>query len=266
MSDRPHGYARYKLDGCHCYTCAWAVSEYTHQRETAVKAGTWQPYVPAAPVREHIRRLQECGMGLRAIATAADVDRKRLQGIITGRPDRSTGPQEKVRPHIAIAVLRVEPTLDTLAPRALVTSTGTHRRLQALMAAGWPKSHLADRMGWTYTNLSALLKNERVMVQTARAARDLYDQLWNVAPVSQGVAAHIAARTQARAADRRWAPVGAWDDDTIDDPSTLPDWTGACGTADGFNGHRRMGHRPCRPCRAAYRRAHQTNPPIKDAA
>lgn len=71
MAERPHGYARYKLDGCRCYTCGWARAQYEENRQRAIAYGTWQPHVPAAPVREHIVQLQQCGMGLRAIAAAA---------------------------------------------------------------------------------------------------------------------------------------------------------------------------------------------------
>lgn len=47
----------------------------------------------------------------------------------------------------------------------------------------------------------------------------------------------------------RWAPVGAWDEDTLDDPDAAPDWTGRCGTPGGAEAHRRRGTPTCQACR-----------------
>lgn len=251
MSDRPHGYARYRLDGCRCYTCGYARSRYDENRTKAITAGTWQPYVDASPVRAHIRTLQDCGMGLRTIASAASIDRKRLQAILNGRTDRGTGPQEKVRPDLAAAVLAVEPTLENLAPATLIHPVGTRRRLHALVAAGWPQARLAERLDMTPANYSSMLQREHVLVRRALAARALYEDLWNADPREHGVGLQPYNRARNQAKARQWAPLGAWDDDTIDDPAAQPDWTGRCGTPEGYNAHR--GHRIplCEPCREA---------------
>lgn len=251
MSNRPHGYARYRLDGCRCYVCAYARSQYDDNRTRALIAGTWQPWVSAEPVRTHIRHLQSCSMGLRAIAAAAGVDRKRLQAILNGRPERGTGPQETVRPAIAAAVLAVEPTLDTLGGNTVIAAVGTTRRLQALVAVGWPHMHLAAEMGWTPSNFGVLIVADTVMVKTARVARDLYDRLWNVDPLTHGASLRGATEAKQRAEQARWAPPGAWDDDHIDDPAAFPDWTGHCGTVRGVTAHDEHGIPLCPPCQGA---------------
>jgi hypothetical protein len=252
MSTRPHGYARYRLDGCRCYTCGWARSQYDENRAKAITAGTWQPWTDAEPVRAHIRTLQDCGMGLRAIAAAAGVDRKRLQAITAGRSERVTGPQEKVRPALAAAVLAVEPTLDNLAPSTLINPAGTRRRIQALVAIGWPQRHLAVRLGMTPNNFGAMLGREHVLVRRALAVRDLYDQLWQADPLDHGATPAGVTRARKHAATNRWAPPAAWDDDRIDDPAAFPDWTGQCGTPQGYAIHVRLGLMPaCQPCRDA---------------
>lgn len=251
MSDRPHGYARYRLDGCRCYVCGYAVSRYNENRDKAIIAGTWQPWVDAEPVRVHIRHLQSCSMGLRAIAAAANVDRKRLQSLLNGRPERGTGPQEKVRPALAAAVLAVEPSLDNLAGGMVIAATGTTRRLRALVAVGWPQMNLAAEMGWTPGNLGTLIAAPTVTVRTARLVRAVYERLWNVDPLAHGATATGINWAKAWAAEARWAPVGAWDDDTIDDPAAFPDWTGRCGTARGPGLHTEFGIPLCDPCRAA---------------
>lgn len=223
MRDRPHGYARYRLDGCRCYTCGYARSQYDENRAKAITAGTWQPYVDAAPVRDHIRTLQDCGMGLRTIAAVAGVDRKRLIAILAGRSERGTGPQQKVRPELSAAVLAVEPTLENLAPNTLINPTGTRRRVQALGSSGWPQARLAGRLGMTPGNFSTMLQREHVLVRRALAVRALYDDLWNADPRDHGVDTQAYSRALNHAKANGWAPVGAWDDDTIDDPAATPD-------------------------------------------
>ncbi len=221
MPDRPHGYARYKLDGCRCYPCAAAVSEYNLNRERAIAYGTWNPWTPAEPVRQHVRTLQACGLGLRRIADAAGVNRKTLQALLGGRPARGTGPQEKLRAAIAAAILAVEPTLDLLGDKTVIDGSGTRRRIQALVTIGWSQAKLAERLGWEPGNLSALLRRDRTVAATARAVRALFDELWDQAPPEAGHRDKIgASRARAHARAAGWQPPQAWDDDLIDVPDS----------------------------------------------
>lgn len=260
-TERPHGYARYRLDGCRCYACGFAASQYREAVEHARRRGTWQPWTDAAPVRAHIERLRSCGMGVRVIASVAGVRRQRLQAILSGRPERGTGPQKQVRPALAAAVLAVEPTLDNLGAKAVISSLGTTRRLQALVAQGWPMMHLAHQLGWAPGNFSVLMKQPTVIVATARLVRDAYAQLWNADPAEYGATQVGITRAKQYARRAEWAPTGAWDEETIDDPAARPEWTGVCGTPQGENVHRRDGILPvCSPCREAmaeYRRKHR---------
>ncbi|MGW9032080.1 hypothetical protein ACWGQ5_50460 [Streptomyces sp. NPDC055722] len=229
--------------------------QYGDNRNRAIAYGTWQPWVDAEPVRIHIGYLRSCGMGLRAIAAAADVDRKRLQAIVTGWPARGAGPQAKDRPAIA-AVLAVEPIWENRAPSTLISPLGTRRRAHALVAVGWPQQHLAARVRVLPRNFGQMLGREHVLVSRALAVRGMYDELWNADPAEYGATPGGIARARAYAAAYGWAPVGAWDDDTIDGPEAFPDWTGQCATPEGFWGHRSLQHPACPPCRAAFN-AHQ---------
>ncbi|MFF9898477.1 hypothetical protein [Streptomyces longispororuber] len=251
MSARPHGYARYRLDGCRCYTCAWARSRYDENRAKAIIAGTWQPWVDAEPVRAHLRSLQACGMGLRAIAAAAGVGRSRLQAVLTGRPERGTGPQKQVRPALAAAVLAVDPTLDNLAPSTLINPAGTRRRAHALVAVGWPQQNLATALNMQPGNFGDMLARPHVLAGRARQMRELYAERWNADPAAHGATPAGITRARRHAAAKGWAPPGAWDEDTIDDPAAFPEWTGVCGTPQGRSVHRRIGIPECQPCRDA---------------
>lgn len=219
---RPHGYTRYKVDGCRCYTCCFANSEHDKAMRRAIAYGTWQPYVNAQPMREHLLRLREAGMGMRRIAELSGVDRRRLQAVLVGRPHRGTGPQERVRPANAAAVLRVEVSLETIAPSAIVHSAGTQRRIQALVAIGWPQAHLANGISMLPKNLSRLLRSDQVMARTALAVRALYAELWNQDPRRHGVDNQAYSRARNAAAAAGWPPPAAWDDDEIDLPDATP--------------------------------------------
>jgi hypothetical protein len=220
VNDRDHGYARYKLDGCRCYTCGYAASVYNEARDRAIAYGNWQPWADAAPVREHLLRLRTCGLGLRRIAELASVDRQRLQDILHGRPERGAGPQQQVRPALASAVLAIEPTLENLAPSTPVSAVGTRRRLQALVARGWPQAQIAARLGWKDTNFSVLIRADRTLARTALAVRDLYTGISGQDPRAHGVSLQAYSRARNAATAASWPPPAAWDDDTIDDPAT----------------------------------------------
>lgn len=251
MPDRPHGYARHKLDGCRCYTCGWAVSQYRANRERAIAYGTWQPWTDATPTRDHILALRDCGMGSRQVAALADVARTDVLRAVSLPPSLGGGQREKIRPATAAAILSVEPTLDNLAPATVISATGTTRRLQALVASGWPQQAIADRLGVRPGNLATLLRRDRTLVRTARAVRDLYAALWLTDPMTVGVSAVSVGRSRAVGDLHGWAPVGAWDEDTIDDPAAEPEWTGVCGSVQGYEIHRRLGTRTCARCRTA---------------
>lgn len=96
------------------------------------------------------------------------------------------------------------------APR--VSSVGISRRLQALMALGWPQAELGRRLGLPQSWLSRLTTGHRPSVNPATAERviALYEQLSMTPGPSPSARRH--------ATGKGWAPPLAWDDDTIDDP------------------------------------------------
>ncbi|MFD8384268.1 hypothetical protein ACFV2X_38100 [Streptomyces sp. NPDC059679] len=245
--ERPHGYARYKLDGCRCYVCAWAVSRYNEHRQKAITAGTWRPWANAAPIRAHVQAIRAAGLALDDLTKVTGVGRGTLNHLLWGTPAA-----EKIRSESAAVLLSYRPRLEDYSPGSLIDPTGTRRRIQALVVAGWPLTHLAARLGLFRQNFVRLLTAERVTVAVARSIRDLYDQLWRADPVEGGATPTGAARARKYAAERQWAPVGVWDDDTMDDPASFPDWTGKCGTPEGYRAHYDMQIMPaCQPCRHA---------------
>ncbi|OLE25511.1 MAG: hypothetical protein AUG49_10585 [Catenulispora sp. 13_1_20CM_3_70_7] len=141
----------------------------------------------------------------------------------------------------------------------LTSATGTVRRLQALITAGWPPPILSAELLAGRTEAARLLRARRVAVRTARRVADLYDRLWDIDPAAHGATQEAIRRAKARAEAARWAPATAWDDDRIDDPCAVPDWTGHCGTTKGVDLHHRHDIPLCPPCRAAINRRRLRN-------
>ncbi|WP_326828716.1 hypothetical protein OIE13_22660 [Streptosporangium sp. NBC_01810] len=219
MSDREHGYARYKLDGCRCYPCAAAMSDYVRNRKRAIAYGRWEPYVDAEPVRVHVKTLSEFGIGWKRVAALAGISSGSMSKLLYGVPSQGRDPSKRIRPEAAVKILAIEPTLDLLGAAVSIDASGTRRRLQALVATGWSQSKLGVRLGIDPQNFSSMLRRAKVLVGTARAVRDLYDELWDQAPPEGTHRDKIAAsRARNHAATKSWLPPQAWDDDLIDLP------------------------------------------------
>lgn len=213
---RPHGYARYRLDGCRCYTCGYARSVYDENRNKAIAAGTWQPYADAQPVRDHLAALSKAGIGYKRAAALAGVSVTAVQQMLFGRRGNPPGP--RIKRETAEALLEVRPTLARTAGHAVIDGTGTARRIQALTCAGWSLTAQASGIGWTVQNYTKLTGGSPVIAATARAVAGLYDELsMKPAPPS-----YSATRARNHAARHGWLPPLAWDDDTIDSPAAVP--------------------------------------------
>lgn len=198
--------------------CA-ACYETRRTRDTAY--GRWETlYTDATPVRAHIAALRAAGMGTRAIAAAAGVNRQNIQQALIGRPDRGTPPSRKMLRRIADAILAVpvpEVPHSGVAAGARVSAVGTTRRLRALVAIGWTQAALCEQLGWKPENGSRLFRGATTTVTAATAQKvaALYDNL--------SMTPGPSLRARAHAQTQRWAPPLAWDDTAIDNPNARPD-------------------------------------------
>lgn len=96
----------------------------------------------------------------------------------------------------------------------LVDSTGTARRIRALMAIGWTAAGIAAHGPWaTGDALLELAKRQRIHIDNRNEVARIYDDLCMTPGPS--------ANTRRRALAKGWAPPLAWDD--IDDPAETPD-------------------------------------------
>lgn len=214
MSTHIPSRSRY-VAGCRCAGCTAQNSAYNCRwsRLSGYDGVASTDLIDAAPVREHVQRLLNAGMGTRAIAAAANVDRKRVTTLLSGRPERGTPPTRRLRPDTAAALMAV-----TAAPHR-VCSDGPRRRIDALGAIGWTRTRLAARLGMTVQNLSWALQRPQVSAATGEAIRALYEELWNSPPTaaSRFEQAGIT-RAIATAREQGHPPPAGWDDDLIDLP------------------------------------------------
>lgn len=221
-----HGtHACYVLDRCRCWPCAKANTAYESMRSRQKAYGRWEPYIHAGPAVAHVRTLMAAGIGLKQITKLTGVSGGMLWKLVYGKrgPDGVPRPSTQIRRETAERLFKVQPGVDSLAGGAFIDSTGTLRRLQALIAMGWSQSKLGERIGVTGSNFGQLLRRGRVTKQTAQRVAKLYDELWDTPPPSATHRDRITvsrARNYARA--HGFAPPLAWDDDTIDDPAARP--------------------------------------------
>ncbi len=102
-------------------------------------------------------------------------------------------------------------------PGAHVDATGTRRRIEALLAAGWRNTDIGGRLGVTKATLYNYREATHVLRRTAARVAAVYDGMQHRRGPSP-----IAA---ARAVKAGYVPPIGWDDDTIDDPAAGP-WQG----------------------------------------
>jgi len=194
---------------------------YERNRNRQKAYGRWQPMlVDAEPVRAHVQALQAAGLGGRRISELSGVSRTSLTALITGRPNRGTGPSRTVRADTAQKLLAIplpDRPMAVVKSGARLDACGTIRRLQALVAIGWSQTMLCEELGWWDGNATRLFLGKQVWVtaSTARKVAQLYDRKSMTAGPNQSA--------RDRAKRKRWAPPLAWDDDLIDDPNAHPD-------------------------------------------
>lgn len=222
-------YTAYK---CRLPACVDRYNTSVRNRIRAQKAGTWQAFIPAEPVRQHIRHLQAEGMIPADIAAAAGVNPQAVLDFITPSPGKGRGRKQRTTPEMASRILAV--TVEAAAARAnRVPATGTIRRIQALVALGWPLKTIAAHAGIYLAGPSDILQRthlpaERaiVLADTEQKIKATYDTLRAARPERRGVPKGLVTKSKNWARANRWPKPAYWDKfaDAIDDPHFTPEY------------------------------------------
>jgi transcriptional regulator with XRE-family HTH domain len=222
----------YSSHGCRCSDCREHHRLSARNLRRAKLYGRYQPreVMPAEPVRQHVRRLSEYGIGIDRVAGIAGVSTGGIRNLVygrTGRPENRKRPPREIGADLGRKVLAVKADPRHLAPGAVVPARGVHRRLQALVRQGWSQARLADRLGMTRQQLNAmLLRSPGVTITMHRTIDALYDELWDKKPPRTEHYDLIAYNRAIRhATSRGWQSPLAWDDIDLDDaPSRLAEY------------------------------------------
>lgn len=204
QADHQHGTrACYVLDKCRCLPCSKANAEAETWRERQKAYGRYTKYVDAYPVRLHIQKLLDAGMGLKQIGKVASVSNGAMTkiwygtysttgtGKAPGRKGRGGKGGELIRPPTrrvlrttAEKLYAIDPDWTgqplPLADGARVgpdICIGVTRRIRALVALGWSQSQLAARLGLQRSNFRLADHQWSLNWRTVKAVHALYDEL-----------------------------------------------------------------------------------------
>lgn len=210
-------------------------------------------YTSSTPVRARVRFLHdELGVTYDTIADRSGVDAETVKMHYRGYrwPDLAQVTTCTKGTERRILGARFSPSDGYRFP-----AVGIRRRLQALQAAGFTlavTSGLVERdTRQVHATMSGRTNKHFVTSPFAQAVITAYDKLQYARPEDWGVAPRASAHALTRSRANSYAPPTCWDQDTIDDPDAVPEWTGACGTPLGYRIHRREGIPVCPPCQAA---------------
>jgi hypothetical protein len=196
---RYRGLPRHGIKGCRCTDCRIADRRYRkHLRVRRRK-------VDATTARTHIDMLLKGGASYNSIARAATCAVNTVRWI-------HKGVWTEIRTGVRDGILGVRPAAD---PHLSVNAQGSIRRVQALMAIGWPISDIRDAAGLGHAALSRLASGVAVDVRasTAAAIADAYRRL------SAADGGSVMSRN--RAAREGWPTPAQWDGE-IDNPAADP--------------------------------------------
>jgi plasmid maintenance system antidote protein VapI len=193
--------------------------------------------IDATPARKRLQQLQQT-MSLLQIKAATGCDDCNLRQILDGT-------RTKIRRDTHNRILALKPVPPS--PGTYLDATGTRRRIQALRAIGWSGRVVAEAAGTGESVIERICDGQpTVRGKVAARIQDVYIKL-SQTPAPAG---RSATRARNYAQGQGWAPPGAWDD--IDDPATVPDWTGHCGTDRGWWLHTLKRIPGCEPCETAH--------------
>lgn len=160
-------------------------------------------FVPAGPVRERIALLRERGIGLRRLSELTGVTEPTL-----------LCQYESVQARTAQKVFAVPIPDRVVGECGWVSSVGTVRRINALVAVGYTQRRLAELLGVTDRRVSCWRRQDLVTAESAAKVDRLFRELQLTRGPSE--------RSVAWAQRNGWPLPLQWDEEDLDDPDAQP--------------------------------------------
>lgn len=188
---------------CHACYEKWRIRQHAY--------GRFDPeFIDATETQEHLQKLRAAGTSWRRIAELSGIYRTQLMRLRTATKI-GRGTAERI---LAVEIASAKHLV--AADHDCVPAIGSARRVQALIAAGWTQTYIAQRLGMTVGNLhpTTHMTRDFVSVRRDRDIRALFDEL----QMQPGTSI----RSRRLAAKHGWALPLEWDEESIDDPAAQP--------------------------------------------
>lgn len=170
-----HGTRSKYVEGCHCPPCTEANRVYGLRYERSWRSpdvwGETTNLVSAEPVRQHLLKLRDAGVGRRQV--------ERLTGLGESCVyDIARGETKRVRPETADLILAVSE--NELAPSSLVDAAPTWKLVDEMVRKGIRKYRIAHALGNKRPALQ--LGKTRITKRQADAIEQLYEDWMSESP------------------------------------------------------------------------------------
>lgn len=166
-----HGTVISHRHGCRCLRCRSAWADYCRRARVRVKASTADFVVSAELAQQHLQRLSNYGVGLRAVAKHTGLSREHLQDI-------KHGLRRRIRQSTEEQIMRIGGDFRQKSLGSWMSAGGAERMVTKMLSAGWTKAQIARAMGMK----SAALKwwgQERIRVNTFIRLESVFQQYKN---------------------------------------------------------------------------------------
>jgi hypothetical protein len=213
-----------------CYTdyrcrrpeCVDRYNAWGRDRGRAITDGSWQPLLNAEPIRQHLLALHAAGITIHRVAVITGLTYRAIRNFTQHDYGNAAPRKRRVTREVAAKILAVNAIDHTPGN---VDCTGSRRRIQALMAIGWPLVYIAERAGVHPSNRSTIVSRPTIRATTARKIADAYDEMRHQKPARHGIRPTSIKRAKQQGGASRWPTPSYWDQcGAIDDPRFTPDY------------------------------------------
>lgn len=217
-----HGSEKAWLFGCRCRPCDNARCNARRQRSKLRKInGTHVPrnetFIPLDTARKHLIQLldRHPGTGLVDVARILKVPKSSLSTIVHDTK------RTRVHRDLHYKIMSVKRLKKVeISGYSYVDSTGTRRRLQALIWCGYSMGHLAREIGVNHSTIVHIVNPKNPCKRVQVRVRDTVTEFYQEAILRDHPVGRYADRARKYAKEKGFFPPGAWG--PIDDPNYKP--------------------------------------------